>query len=288
LTKDLHAPLTLISPNHVAFAKMSGSGNDFILIDHRTGGLEESLVEGFVVGICRRRLSVGADGVILIEPSFSADFRWRFFNADGSGAAMCGNGARCAARFAHQQGICGSELRFETGAGLVYAQVNGARVKIRLTDPHSLSQEVPITASGQTITVSRINTGVPHVVVAATQLDEVDLPVLGREIRFHPQFAPNGANVNFICRDPSGDGIAIRTYERGVEGETLSCGTGAVAGALIAAERFGLASPVRVRTRSGETLKVFFQHSGGRYHDICQEGEARFIYSGVLGPEAWR
>jgi len=279
--------MTAISMDQVAFVKMSGSGNDFILIDHRFGGLDESLSKAFITGICRRGLSVGADGVILIEPSQTADFRWRFFNADGSHAEMCGNGARCAARFAFQQGICGSDMRFETGAGLLAAQVSGTRVKVRLTDPHSLILEVPTTVFGETLTLSRINTGVPHAVLNVPEIDGVDVPVLGREIRFHPQFAPEGVNANFICRDPSG-GIAIRTYERGVEGETLACGTGAVAGALVAACRFGLASPVRVRPRSGETLTVFFRQSHGEFHDIYQEGEARFIYSGVLSPEAWR
>jgi len=274
--------------DQIAFSKMSGSGNDFILIDHRSGGLDESVLDVFAAGICRRRLSVGADGVILIEPSQSADFRWRFFNADGSGADMCGNGARCAARFAFRQGICGSNMRFETGAGLVQAQVNGAQVKVRLTDPHSLKLEVPITVSGASLKVSSINTGVPHAVIAASDIDDLELTALGREIRFHPQFAPNGTNVNFISRDPSNGGIAIRTYERGVEGETLSCGTGAVAGALVAAVRFGLPSPLPVRTRSGEMLTVFFRHSDGRFYDIHQEGEARFIYSGMLCPEAWR
>jgi len=279
--------MTVISMDCVAFAKMSGSGNDFILIDHRSGGLDESLLDTFIAGICRRRLSVGADGVILIESSATADFRWRFFNADGSGAEMCGNGARCAARFAHLQRICGTEVRFETEAGLVCARVSGRQVKVRMTEPHSLRLEVPITVCGGALTASRINTGVPHVVVSGEEVEKVDLAVLGREIRFHPQFAPDGANVNFICPDPGG-GIAIRTYERGVEGETLACGTGAVAGALVAACRFGLSSPVRVRTRGGETLTVFFQHTEGRFHDVHQEGEARLIYSGVITPEAWR
>jgi len=280
--------MTPISMDQVAFVKMSASGNDFILIDHRLGGLDESVLNRFIAGVCRRRLSVGADGVILIESSPTADFRWRFFNADGSGADMCGNGARCAARFAHRQGICGKDLRFETGAGLVAAQVNGMQVKVRMPDPHSLEREMSIAVSGTTLTVNRINTGVPHVVVVASAIDDVDLPALGREIRYHPQFAPDGANVNFICIDPRNGGIAIRTYERGVEGETMSCGTGAVAGALIAAERFGFASPVPVRTHSGETLSVSFQSHDGRFHDVFQEGEARFIYSGALSPEAWR
>jgi diaminopimelate epimerase len=274
--------------DHVAFVKMSGSGNDFILIDHRSGGLDESLLDRFVVGICRRRLSVGADGVILIESSQTADFRWRFFNADGSDADMCGNGARCAARLAHQLKICGSDVRFETGAGTVRAQVFGTRVKVGLTEPHSLRLEVPVSVDGRTLAVSSINTGVPHVVASTAQVDDLDVAVLGREIRFHPQFAPDGANVNFICPNASGGGIAIRTYERGVEGETLSCGTGAVAGALVAALRFGLASPVRVSTRSAETLTVFFRQRDGQFHDIHLEGEARFIYSGVIHPEAWR
>lgn len=279
--------MSAISMDRVAFVKMSGSGNDFILIDHRCGGLDEAALKGFVAGICRRGLSVGADGVILIETSPTADFRWRFFNADGSPAEMCGNGARCAARFAYHQGICGSDLHFETGAGRVSAQVSGTRVKIRLTDPHSLVLEVPIMVGGASLTVSRINTGVPHAVLSVPEVDGVDVSALGREIRFHPQFAPEGVNANFICREPSG-GIAIRTYERGVEGETLACGTGAVAGALVAACRFGLTSPVRVRPRSGETLTVFFRQSADGFHDIDQEGEARFIYSGDLSPEAWR
>jgi diaminopimelate epimerase len=276
-----------ISMDGVAFTKMSGSGNDFILIDHRCGGLDESILDRFIAGICRRRLSVGADGVILIEPSAAADFRWRFFNADGSGAEMCGNGARCAARFAYLQGVCGAEVRFETGAGLVHARVDGLRVKVRMTEPHGLQLELPMRISGKTLTVSWINTGVPHVVVACDGIEDLDPTVLGRDIRFHAQFAPDGANVDFICIDPGG-GIAIRTYERGVEGETLACGTGAVAGALVAACRFGLPSPMPVRTRSGETLTVFFQYTDGRFHDVHQEGEARLIYSGVITPEAWR
>jgi diaminopimelate epimerase len=201
---------------------------------------------------------------------------------------MCGNGARCAARYAHHLGLCGPDLCFETAAGLVRAQVNGRRATVRLTDPHSMRLQVPITLRDQTIMVSTINTGVPHAVVTGATVDEVDLPSLGREIRFHPRFAPAGVNVNFICPELTGGGIRIRTYERGVEAETLSCGTGAVAGALVAAAQLGMTSPIRVHTRSGDALTVFFEQRDGRFHDIRQEGEARFIYSGVLGAEAWR
>lgn len=271
----------------VPFAKMSGSGNDFILIDNRSRVLEESTLGAFITGICRRRLSAGADGVILIEASETADFRWRFFNSDASPAEMCGNGARCAARFAFLQGICSAQLRFETGAGMVEAQVAGMRVKVKMTDPQDLRLELRIDLACGPLTVSSLNTGVPHTVVLADGVEGVDVAAVGREIRFHPQFAPAGTNVNFICKESS-DGIAIRTYERGVEGETLACGTGAVAGALVAAGKLGLTSPVSVRTAGGERLTVYFENRSGSYRNIYQEGDARLIYSGALHPEAWQ
>ena len=271
----------------IAFTKMSGSGNDFILIDNRARVVDEEALPRFITGICRRRISVGADGVILIDPSATADFRWRFFNADGSPAEMCGNGARCAARFAFICGIAGAAMRFETEAGVIHARVNGPRVSVKMTDPHSLRQAVHLDLASGVLQVSSINTGVPHVVVMASDLENVDVRGLGREIRFHPDFAPAGTNANFIGVDSDG-GIAIRTYERGVEDETLACGTGSVAGALVAAATLNLTSPIRVRTRSGETLTVHFRRDGGRFHDIYQEGGARLIYVGHLCEEAWR
>lgn len=271
---------------NLSFVKMSGSGNDFILIDNRAGLLIESKLSAFITGICRRRLSVGADGVILIEASRAADFRWRFFNSDASPAAMCGNGARCAARFAFLEGICGGQVRFETGSGLVEALVEGRRVKVKMTDPKDLELDLPIELSSGPSRVSFVDTGVPHTVVIVQELKDVDVAQMGREIRFHPRFAPDGVNTDFICLEAPG-GIAIRTYERGVEGETLACGTGAVAGALVAASKFGLGSPLRVRTAGGECLNVSFEKSDGRFHDVYQEGEARLIYRGVLNGEAW-
>jgi len=269
------------------FVKMSGSGNDFILIDNRSRSLDESNLAGFIAAVCRRRLSVGADGVILVERSETADFRWRFFNADGSSAEMCGNGARCAARFAHLSGIGSTPVRFETEAGLVEARVEGVRVKVKMTDPRDLELDIPIHVSFGLLIGSRIHTGVPHVVVLRAGIEDIDVAGLGREIRFHPQFAPAGTNASFICPELPG-AIAIRTYERGVEAETLACGTGAVAGALVAACKLGLASPVRVRTAGGESLTVYFEGRAGSFRDVYQEGEARLIYKGVLHPEAWR
>jgi diaminopimelate epimerase len=271
----------------VPFAKMSGSGNDFILVDNRSRSLDEANLAGFVAAVCRRRLSVGADGVILIEESATADFRWRFFNADGSSAEMCGNGARCAARFASLSGICGTPMRFETEAGMIAAQVDGMRVKVKMTDPRDLRLDIPIQLSSGAVVASSINTGVPHVVVWGAKIEDLDVAGLGREIRFHPRFEPAGTNVNFICPELPGT-IAIRTYERGVEGETLACGTGAVAGALVAACKLGLDSPVRVRTRGGESLAVYFEGGGGHFREVYQEGDTRLVYKGVLTSEAWQ
>jgi diaminopimelate epimerase len=269
------------------FVKMSGSGNDFILIDNRSRLLDESDLAGFVTAVCRRRLSVGADGVILVEESDTADFRWRFFNADGSSADMCGNGARCAARFARLLGIGSTQVRFETEAGLVEAQVEGVRVKVKMTDPRDLELNIPIHLASGPLIGSRINTGVPHVVVLGTAIENIDVAELGREIRFHQQFAPAGTNASFICPELPG-AIAIRTYERGVEAETLACGTGAVAGALVAACKLGLTSPIQVRTAGGEALTVYFEGREGSFRNVYQEGDARLIYKGMLHSEAWQ
>jgi diaminopimelate epimerase len=271
----------------IEFTKMSGCGNDFILIDNRDGLLDESSLPELVLGICRRRLSVGADGVILIERSARADFRWRFFNADGSTGEMCGNGARCAARFAVIRGIAGGRMRFETEAGLIAAWVDGAQVRVKLTEPGELMLERPLELSGVEWRIATVNTGVPHVVVRVADLEAVDVVSVGREIRRHPDFAPAGTNVNFLGVAADG-GLAIRTYERGVEDETLACGTGAVAGALVAAAAFGVGSPVSLRTRSGEVLTVHFSRRDGRFGDIFQEGPARLVFAGRLHEEAWR
>ncbi len=272
--------------DEISFAKMSGSGNDFILIDHRAPFLPEGGLAGFVRAVCRRRISIGADGVILIEPSERADFRWRFFNADGSSAAMCGNGARCAARFAVLCGIGGPEVCFETEAGTIEGRVEGRRVRIRLTDPGPVEEEVTLELSAGRFPARRIDTGVPHAVVIHPAVEALEVEKLGAEIRRHPAFSPEGVNADFIRPDGRG-GIVIRTYERGVEGETLACGTGAVAGALVAAKTLNLRSPVEALTRGGERLRVFFEQAGGSFHNVFLEGEARLIYRGVMTPEAW-
>ena len=272
---------------HITFFKLSGSGNDFIIIDNRNKVIGKKNIKDFIVGICRRKLSVGADGFILIEDSDSVDFKWRFFNSDGSVAEMCGNGARCAARFAYLNKIAGPEMSFETIAGIVSAHVTDDRVKINMPDPAELKIDYTLELEKGFLPVSSVNTGVPHVVVLVDSIDDVEVFKLGKEIRFHDQFAPSGTNVNFVCPQKD-DSFAIRTYERGVEDETLACGTGATASAIIMGYKSGRKSPVTIKTRSGECLYIYFKEKEGRFYDVYLEGDAKIIYKGELWEDAWK
>jgi diaminopimelate epimerase len=270
----------------IPFFKMSGSGNDFIIIDNREAIVPEGRLHQLVVGACRRKMSVGADGLMLIENTTDVDFKWRFFNADGSLPDMCGNGARCAARFAFLNGIAGKQMAFETLAGIIEAEVGERTVRIRMTDPYGLTIGHPLALEGKTIPVGSVNTGVPHVVMMVTDIEAVDAVATGRKIRYHQDFSPEGTNVNFVSRSAEGE-IFIRTYERGVEEETLACGTGNVAAALVLAVEQDLASPVTLTTRSGGQLTVHFKRSGDSFSDVFLEGDARVIYRGELWEEAW-
>jgi diaminopimelate epimerase len=271
----------------IAFTKLSGAGNDFIIIDHRQPLIDDERLTQFVRQVCRRRLSVGADGVILVEACATADFRWRFFNADGSRAEMCGNGARCVARWAYLNRLTGPRLSFLTDAGAIQAEVLGENVRIRLTPATAPEPERELTLGETRLRYTAINTGVPHVVIQVPDVDRVEVVALGRAIRHHATFAPAGTNVNFVSRDADG-GLRLRTYERGVEDETLACGTGTVATALVMAERYALASPVQLLTRSGSRLGVHFAALTTPITDLFLEGDARVIYSGQLHPEALR
>jgi diaminopimelate epimerase len=275
----------LMNPIH--FYKMSGCGNDFIIIDNRSHVIEENDLSAFIVGVCRRKMSVGADGIIFIENSDTVDFKWRFYNSDGSLAEMCGNGARCVARFAYLNGITGPDMSFETMAGVVFASVaETGLVKIKVTDPLNLKLDYPIDLRSGNFLISSVNTGVPHVVMVVDNLDETPVKEMGKEIRFHSDFAPAGTNANFVSVQPDNI-VAIRTYERGVEDETLACGTGCVASALIMSHKFGLASPVTLLTRSGGYLRIYFTHHQDTYSDVYLEGDARVIYRAELCEEAW-
>jgi diaminopimelate epimerase len=229
---------------------------------------------------------VGADGLFLIERSDRVDFRWRFFNADGSDAAMCGNGARCAARFAYLMGIAGEQMSFETGAGIIDAEVRGDIVKVRLTEPYALVMDDEIQIENTTLFVHSINTGVPHVVHFVRDPDDFDVFHTGREIRRHEHYQPAGTNANFVAVLDNHT-LRVRTYERGVEDETLACGTGSVAAALIAARKGLVESPVDVRVQSGETLRIHFERTEEGFTKVYLEGKAKVVYQGTLWDEAW-
>jgi diaminopimelate epimerase len=270
----------------LTFFKMSGSGNDFIIIDNRAGVITEKNLPTFVRNVCSRKMSVGSDGFILVENSDAADFKWRFFNSDGSIAEMCGNGARCVARFAYLHGIAAADMDFETDAGIVSATVRDNLVKIKVPDPKDLKTDYPIQLKTGSLSINSVSTGVPHVVIFMDTLDSAEVVLTGREIRYHQMFAPAGTNVNFVAIGKDG-GIAIRTYERGVEDETLACGTGAIASAIVTAVKFGNASPLDVLTKSGGHLCIYFKKKKGDFIDIFLEGDARIIYKGELWEDAW-
>jgi diaminopimelate epimerase len=270
----------------IPFMKMSGSGNDFILIDHRRPFFSKARMQELARKVCRRRISVGADGLIFIESSERADFKWQFFNADGSEAEMCGNGGRCAARFAYLKGIAGPSLTFETVAGILSAEVDGMRVKLELTNPHSLKLDEPLAVEGKSLTVSSLNTGVPHAVLFVEDVEGWDVVRTGRIIRNHPHFAPSGTNVNFV-RVEKGSHLIVRTYERGVEDETLACGTGVVASSLISAFKEFVTSPVSVKTQGGEVLKVYFEIEGKEVKKVYYEGDVHIIYEAEMWEEAY-
>ena len=263
---------------------MHGGGNDFVLVDHRRPVLPEAEQPGFARKVCARKVGVGADGLILIESSDKAHFSWRFYNSDGSVAEMCGNGARCAARFAVLHHLAPEKLAFETLAGLIKAEVKGRRVRLALTGVEDFHLHLDIPVDDKIITGHFLRVGVPHVVIPTDQLEEVPVVQLGRAVRFHPLFQPAGTNANFVSfKAPRA--LAVRTYERGVEDETLACGTGAVASALIAARLGRAASPVAVHTRGGEVLTVDFKLKGDNFSDIHLEGDALVVYQGELWVE---
>ena len=245
-----------------------------------------------------------------IEPPTLADFVKRFYvagtlaesryarvidrdgkvhallNNDGSIAEMCGNGARCAARYAYRHAIAGEIMKFETIAGVIEAEILGEQehVSVKMTDPEETANCSPMELDGTVYQIDSINTGVPHAVIFV-DTDDVPVAKWGREVRYHHQFEPAGTNVNFVRVTPEGE-LHVRTYERGVEAETLACGTGAVAAALIAADRALASSPAYVVTGGGEQLVVQFQRTSDTYRDVYLQGAARVIYEGDLQAEA--
>jgi len=276
------------TPNKmIEFYKMSGSGNDFIIIDNRDLSLNVGDLPEFARRVCERKISVGADGLLLIELSKKVDFKWQFFNSDGSMAEMCGNASRCVARYAHLKGIAPRKMSFETLAGIISAEVNNEVVKVKLTDPSLVSLIGNLVIDDCQFVLDVVDTGVPHAVTFVNNLETCKVLEWGRKIRCHECFQPRGTNANFatvIDRHK----IRVRTYERGVEDETLACGTGDVASVLAAASRDLVDSPVDVVVQSGETLRIYFTKKGDRFIDIYLEGKVKIVYSGFLFEEAYK
>jgi diaminopimelate epimerase len=263
------------------FTKMNGAGNDFIVVDNRENHVR--LTRDQVVRLCDRHRGIGADGLLALVPCSSgeADWAWEFYNSDGGAAAMCGNGARCFARFVQRLTGVADQLTFLTGAGVIRATFQGERVTINLTEPKDFRLADKIDLSGGTETVHSLNTGVPHAVLFVDNADRAMVQGTGAEIRYHPHFAPKGTNVNFVQLLGPGR-IRVRTYERGVEGETLACGTGVTAAALIAARINSFASPIAVQVQGGDVLEVGFQDTSEGFTDVQLTGPAELVFEGRI------
>lgn len=269
---------------NVPFYKMQGCGNDFVVIDNRTLGVPRSAMEDWAKIICARAFGVYADGLFFIEnaPEDSGlDYRWHFYNSDGSRAEMCGNASRCVGRLAYALDIAPAEHTFGTDAGPIKAKVitqgeERGQVKVQLTPPKDVATEITINVDGTDMTVHFADTGVPHVVVFVDDVNTTDVNKLGAAIRYHEKFAPAGTNVNF-AQVQDRETMLLRTYERGVEDETYACGTGASATQLLA-NKLGLTdAKARITTTGGEVLTVSVEDG-----NLFLQGAAELTFSGDL------
>lgn len=266
----------------IRFVKMHGAGNDFILVDDRTGAFpaHDNLR---IAALAARRTGIACEGVILVQCSSVADFRMVFFNPDGTEADLCGNGARCVAAFAREIGAVGSDsMTFETRAGLMRAEVlDSGLVCVRMPEPRNRRYNLQVKVKGSVIAGDSLDTGVPHFIVPCESVATVDVAKLGRELRLADDFAPNGTNVDFVqYKSPN---IAImRTYERGVEAESGACGTGAVAAAVAGVETKGLTMPVRVRCTHGCELVIDAEETAGGEKIFTLTGPVKRVFEGEI------
>jgi diaminopimelate epimerase len=261
-----------------SFTKYSGCGNDFILIDNREK-IFPSENSTLICRLCHRSFGIGADGVILLENSPLADFRMRIFNADSSEAEMCGNGVRCLLKFIQKLGFQKKSYLIEAMHQNVIASFSGDLVSVTMPRPKNEQWWLTLRVDSQPMMLHSIDTGVPHVVIFVDDIKANSLMAIAPKIRFHPYFAPKGTNVNFAATLPSGE-IAVRTYERGVEQETLACGTGAVAVALAAVKIYGHTSPIKIHTQSQEILEITLTHP--LHHPPILLGPVNFVYQGQI------
>ena len=263
------------------FTKMNGAGNDFIFLDNRAGRIR--LTREQIVRLCDRHRGIGADGLMLLIPprTGQADWAWDFYNSDGSSGEMCGNGARCFARFVQRTTGLDRDFTFETGAGVILARFHGGRVTVNLTRPKDLRLNERVALATGAETIHSLNTGVPHAVLFVPDADRAMVWSLGPEIRRHPHFGPRGTNVNFV-QVLGPNLIRVRTFERGVEGETLACGTGVCAAAMVSARVHRFAAPVQVQVQGGDLLEVGFQDNGAEFDEVRLTGPAEFVFEGRI------
>ena len=262
------------------FTKMNGAGNDFVMLDNRAGDLQLSRDE--IARLCDRHRGIGADGVLMLEPAANgADFRMRYYNADGGEAEMCGNGARCFARYANSVAGQRENVSFETPAGVIAASIVADAVRLEMSQPQDLRLNLQVFANGEDVRCHYVDSGVPHVVVPVLRIANAEVRTLGAAIRRHEDFAPRGTNVNFLERRGERE-IAIRTYERGVEDETLACGTGVVASGLIFAALENVDGPIAVRVKGGDELEVSFRREGAGFTNVTLTGPADFVFEGEI------
>jgi len=264
----------------ISFSKYSGCGNDFIIIDNRQGVFPTSK-KSLIHKLCQRHLGVGAAGIILLENSAVSHFRMRIFNADGKEVEMCGNGLRCLGKYLFKCGITGRRFDVEVTDQIYSLTIENDLVCVSMIPPKKIRWAIEAILDQESVIVDYLNTGVPHAVIFCSDLENIDINVLGPKIRYHSLFSPQGTNVNWVKLDSQGT-LALRTYERGVEQETLACGTGAAAAAITAAIRFQLKSPIKVLPRSGEHMEFKLTHQNNQITQLVMKGPASFIYKGEL------
>jgi diaminopimelate epimerase len=265
---------------NIHFWKMHGAANDFILVDDRSLKFPVS-DRNWIKTIAARRTGVGSEGVLLIQPSSKADFRMRFFNPDGGEADLCGNGGRCIARLAYEINAAPATMSIETPVGIVRAEVLDEQVLLRMPDPKDWRVNRILMLDNQSLNYSFVNTGVPHAVIHVENLETIDVQKMGSQIRYHTDFGPSGTNANFI-QVTGLDSLRVRTYERGVEGETLACGTGMTACGLIASKLGLTHPPVIITSTSGDRLEVNFELTPDSARHVTLLGPAVHVFHGEL------
>jgi diaminopimelate epimerase len=268
------------------FAKMSGAGNDFVVIDNRSNVVVDG--ETLAKKLCDRRWGIGADGLLLLQAATDADYRMMYYNADGSYGGMCGNGGRCIARYAVEAGIAGGTHSFDALGYHYKSIVTPDEVILSMMDPSEIRMNVVLHVGSLSLKVHFINTGSPHVVIPVSQLaqkysklENVPVAELGKKIRNHQAFEPDGTNVNFVEKK-KGNMINIRTYERGVESETLACGTGSIASAIVGSKLWKMTPPVTIVPSSGVSLEVGFDRIGSNFTNVTLKGQAIETFRGEI------